>query len=71
MIKSTLTKTKSSRNTVAFIEGDQSIKVETAAVVAPIGPQGMFSMGTFPSSLIALGWIRRRDFCDALDTRGC
>ena len=49
----TLTKTESSRNGVAFFEGDQDIGYETAAIVASASPLGIMSMGTFPSSLIA------------------
>jgi hypothetical protein len=52
----TLTKTESSRNGVAFFEGDQDIGYETAAVAASASPLGIMSMGTFPSSLIA--WAR-------------
>ena len=63
MTKSTLTKTKtkSSRNGVAFIEGDQDIGLETAAIVASVSPLGIISLGTFPSGLIdwpgsGFGW---------------
>jgi hypothetical protein len=63
MTKSTLTKTKtkSSRNGVAFIEGDQDIGLETAAIVASASPLGIISLGTFPSGLIdwpgsGFGW---------------
>ena len=49
----TLTKTESSRNGVAFFEGDQDIGYETAAIDASASPPGIMSMGTFPSSLIA------------------
>ena len=61
MKKSTLTKTKSLRNGVASIEGDQDIGFETAAIVASASPLGIISLGTFPSGLIAwagsgFGW---------------
>jgi hypothetical protein len=56
MNKRTLTKTKSSRNGVALIEGDQDIGFETAAIVASASPLGIIPMGTFSSALIA--WVR-------------
>jgi hypothetical protein len=66
MTKSTLTKTKCSRNRVAFCQG---IGLETAAIAALASPLGIIPMGTFPSSLIALARITRRDFDDALTLR--
>jgi hypothetical protein len=69
MTKSTLTKTKCSRNRVAFIESGQGIGLETAAIAALASPLGIIPMGTFPSSLIALARITRRDFDDALTLR--
>ena len=69
MTKNTLTKTKSSRDRVAFIEGGQGIGFETAAIAASASPLGIISMGTFPSSLIASGRITRRDFDDAFTLR--
>ena len=69
MTKSTLIKTKCSRNRVAFIESGQGIGLETAAIAALASPLGIIPMGTFPSSLIALARITRRDFDDALTLR--
>ena len=69
MTKSTLTKTESSRNNVAFIEGNQGIGLETAAIAALVSPLGIIAMGTFPSSLVASGRIRRRRFDDTLTLR--
>jgi hypothetical protein len=65
MTQITLTKTESSRNGVAFIEGDQDIGYETAAIVASASPLGLISMGTFPSSLIAWAGSRRRHFYES------
>ena len=63
MTNNTLTKSKSSRSRFSFIEGDQNIGFEAAAIVAS-SPLSIISMGTFPSSLVALGRIRHRDFDD-------
>jgi hypothetical protein len=60
MTKSTLTKTKSS------IEGNQGIGFETAAIAASVSPLGIIAMGTFPSSLVASGRMRRWRFDDTL-----
>ena len=65
MTNSTLIKTPTSRNSV-LIEGAEGMVFEAVAAAAPVGPQGMFSMGAFPSSLIALGRIKRRVFDDTL-----
>lgn len=65
MTNSTLIKTPTSRNTI-LIEGAEGMVSEAAAAAAPVGPQGMFSMGAFPSSLIAFGRIKRRAFDDTL-----
>ena len=55
MTKNTLTKTKSSRDRVAFIEGGQGIGFETAAIAASASPLGIISMGTFPFEPNCLG----------------
>ena len=67
MTNSKLTMTKSSRNMVSLIEGDEDI--ETAAILASASPLGIIPMGTFPLSLIALGKIRRRHFDVTLTLR--
>ena len=64
MTNNTLTKSKSSRSRFSFIGGDQNIGFEAAAIVASASPLSIISMGTFPSSLVALGRIRHRDFDD-------
>ena len=50
----------------AIPERDESLGFAVAAVLASSGLLGVVSMGTFPLSLIALGWIRRRNFDDTV-----
>jgi len=70
MTKHTLITTKSSKDRIALIEGDEGIiGSETAAILASPSPLGITTMGTFPLSLIALGKIRRRHFDDTLTLR--
>jgi hypothetical protein len=70
MMRGTSAKNESLRNGVTFIEKDQAIGYKTATIVASTAcPQGIFSMGAFPSSLIALGRLRRQYFDDALTLR--
>ena len=69
MTNSTLTKSKSSRSRFSFIGGDPNIGFEAAAIVASASPLSIISMGTFPSSLVALGRIRHRDFDDDVFVR--
>jgi hypothetical protein len=70
MMRGTSAKNESLRNGVTFIEKDQDIRYKTATIVASTAcPQGVFSMGAFPSSLIALGRLRRQYFDDALTLR--
>ena len=69
MTKSTLTKTKPSRNGDASFDGDEDIGCERAAIFASVSPLSIVAMGTFPFSLIAWSRSRRRHFDDALTLR--
>ena len=42
-------------------EMNDSAAFEAAAVFASAGPWGVVTMGTFPSSLVAFGWMRRQN----------
>jgi hypothetical protein len=44
-------------------------KFEAAAVLASPGPLGLGTMGTLPLSLIAFGWIERRNLDDSLSSQ--
>jgi hypothetical protein len=69
MTKSTLTKTKPSRNGDASFDGDEDIGCERAAIFASVSPLSIVAMGTFPFSLIAWSRRRRRHFDDSLTPR--
>jgi hypothetical protein len=54
------------------IEGNEGVALEAAAVLASPGPLSVVTMGTFPLSLIAFGWIRRQKSDDSLTSgRAC
>ena len=63
------TKTAPSTDGVAFIDGDEDIACERAAMFASVSPLGIVAMGTFPLSLVAWGQISRRRFDDSLTPR--
>ena len=47
----------------------ESVVFEKASVLTSPGPLGFITMGTFPLSLIAFGWIRRQNLDHALASR--
>ena len=47
----------------------EGVACEAAAVLASPGPLGVVTMGTFPLSLIAFGWIRRQKSDDPVAGR--
>jgi len=58
--------TKSTPKTRSPANGDEGIGFETAVLLASVSPLSIVTMGTFPSSLIAWGRMRRQHFDDSL-----
>jgi hypothetical protein len=58
------TQTKSSSSEAIPFEADKEIRFEAAAILASASPLSVDTMGTFPLSTIALGYISRRHFAD-------
>jgi hypothetical protein len=56
------------KTSFANTERHKGAAFEAAAVLASPGPSGVITMGTFPLSLIAFGWIRRQKSGDPIAT---
>ena len=57
------------KTSFATTERYEDVAIEAAAVLAPRGPLGVVTMGTFPLSLIAFGWISRQQSDDPIAAR--
>jgi hypothetical protein len=57
------------KTSFATTERYEGVAFEAAAVLASPGLLGVVTMGTFPLSLIAFGWIRRQKSDDPLAAR--
>jgi hypothetical protein len=69
-LSTVVTKTMNTRKTsFATTERHEGAAFKAAAALASPGPLGVITMGTFPPSLIALGWSRRLNLDHSLDSR--
>jgi hypothetical protein len=57
------------KTSFATIERNEGMAIEAAAVLA--SPLSVVTMGTFPLSLIAFGWVRRQKSDNSESGRAC